>query len=616
MADVTSRILGVESGGNAYARNPRSSAGGAGQFLDSTWLATLQKHRPDLVAGKSRAELLQLKFDPNLSREMTDAYSRDNQSYLSARGVPINPGTTYLAHFAGPAGASKLFANPTASAESALGSAAVQANPFLRGMTAQNVIDWAARKMDPSKMTPAQMQAASVKKRYATGTSTEGGATGVPTLSGGDATDRLKKALYDQSMIDSGKSLQEQGLKIATGGTKLGAYGGALMAALGGALEGYEGSKKKEAEAEFADAISRAGDGSALMNALLGSPDPKMREAGIELKAKMLAPKASEWTPVADGTAVINKATGEVRSTGLSKPASLPDDVQKYQFDMQQRKAAGQAEIPYADWRKASNAEAAFSKNVIWGVGPDGQPALLQPGTTGEAVATKLPEGYSVAKEPIKLDAGTKWVLLDPQTRQPVGEIPKNLAEAETQKEVGKGEGERRVEAPRVRASLDSSLSGLDRLASEANAVKTSAGLEGATGLSSYLPTLPGGETATTEARLQTLKSQVAFSVLQAMRDASKSGGALGAVSEKELGLLENNLAGLAPEQSAEAFKAALDRIIAYTSDAKERLLRSYRDTYGVDYVQGGEAKAAHPQGPQPQAPSTNSSGFKVLRVR
>src|SRR3546814_20638654 len=46
----------------------------------------------------------------------------------------------------------------------------------------------------------------------------------------------------------------------------------------------------------------------------------------------------------------------------------------------------------------------------------------------------------------------------------------------------------------------------------------------------------------------RSLKSQIACSVRQAMRDASKTGGALGAVSEKELSLLQNNLAALDPK--------------------------------------------------------------------
>ena len=139
-------IIGAESGGNADARNPNSSAGGLGQFIDATWLAMLAKHRPDIQG--SRDELLALKNDPTLSRAMTEAYAADNGKILTGAGFEASPGNTYLAHFAGPQGAVKvLSADPNAPVSAILGEAAVKANPFLQGMTAADLQAWAARKM-------------------------------------------------------------------------------------------------------------------------------------------------------------------------------------------------------------------------------------------------------------------------------------------------------------------------------------------------------------------------------------------------------------------------------------------------------------------------------------
>ena len=39
---VVERIISVESGGDSNARNKRSSATGAGQFLDETWLEMIR----------------------------------------------------------------------------------------------------------------------------------------------------------------------------------------------------------------------------------------------------------------------------------------------------------------------------------------------------------------------------------------------------------------------------------------------------------------------------------------------------------------------------------------------------------------------------------------------
>jgi hypothetical protein len=142
------RILSVESGGNAYARNPRSTATGAGQFIESTWLDMMSRHRPDIITGMSRDQILNLRTDPALSREMTEAYSNENKGLLGNAGVPVTDGTAYLAHFAGPQGAIKVLkADPTAPAGGILGPAVVKANPFLANMTAGDLAKWADKKM-------------------------------------------------------------------------------------------------------------------------------------------------------------------------------------------------------------------------------------------------------------------------------------------------------------------------------------------------------------------------------------------------------------------------------------------------------------------------------------
>lgn len=143
---LVDQIFSVESGGNASAKNPNSTAEGLGQFIDATWLDMLAKHRPDITG--SRDELLALKKDPALARDMTDAYAADNGGILKGAGLPVTPGTQYLAHFAGPKGAVGLLnADPSTPAGAILGPAAVKANPFLAKMTAGDVASWADRKM-------------------------------------------------------------------------------------------------------------------------------------------------------------------------------------------------------------------------------------------------------------------------------------------------------------------------------------------------------------------------------------------------------------------------------------------------------------------------------------
>lgn len=141
-------IIRVESGGDAAAKNPRSTATGLGQFIESTWLRMMRSYRPDLVARLSPREVLDLRLDAALSRQMVRHLAQENEAFLRARGHAVSAGRLYLAHFLGPGGADMaLRADPAQSVESVMGGAVVAANPFLRRWTVAELRDWAERRM-------------------------------------------------------------------------------------------------------------------------------------------------------------------------------------------------------------------------------------------------------------------------------------------------------------------------------------------------------------------------------------------------------------------------------------------------------------------------------------
>ena len=155
---VVDRIIGVESDGDPNATNKRSSALGLGQFLDETWLDLIRAHRPDLSRGRSKDETLQLRRDAHLAREITLRFTKQNAEMLKKKGLPVTPGTLYLAHFAGGAGAvAILSALDDADAASVMANADVtgrtkrekiiQANSFLERFTVVDLKTWADRKM-------------------------------------------------------------------------------------------------------------------------------------------------------------------------------------------------------------------------------------------------------------------------------------------------------------------------------------------------------------------------------------------------------------------------------------------------------------------------------------
>ena len=145
---LVNQIIAVESAGRADARNPLSTATGLGQFIESTWLRMMSDYRPDLTTGRSRQEVLDLRLNPELSRELVRNLARENEAFLRARGHQITAGRLYLAHFLGPGGAhTALSAGPGQSVLEVMGSGVVGANPFLRGKTIADLWAWADRKM-------------------------------------------------------------------------------------------------------------------------------------------------------------------------------------------------------------------------------------------------------------------------------------------------------------------------------------------------------------------------------------------------------------------------------------------------------------------------------------
>ena len=82
-------------------------------------------------------------------------------------------------------------------------------------------------------------------------------------------------------------------------------------------------------------------------------------------------------------------------------------------------------------------------------------------------------------------------------------------------------------------------------------------------GYGSLLSSIPESQARNFRANLDTLKANIGFTELKQMRDASKTGGALGQVSDRELTLLTSVLGGLDQGQSVAAFNANLDKISA-----------------------------------------------------
>lgn len=136
----------IESGLNPEAQARTSSARGLYQFVDSTWLRTVDKHgakhgmawagdavtRGRIADPSLRAEIMALRDNPDASALMAAELALDNRDGLrTSLGREPDNSELYLAHFLGLGGAqqflSALAANPGVSAEQ-VNPAAARAN--------------------------------------------------------------------------------------------------------------------------------------------------------------------------------------------------------------------------------------------------------------------------------------------------------------------------------------------------------------------------------------------------------------------------------------------------------------------------------------------------------
>ena len=124
---------------------------------------------------------------------------------------------------------------------------------------------------------------------------------------------------------------------------------------------------------------------------------------------------------------------------------------------------------------------------------------------------------------------------------------------------------------------LYSDLAGVDNVLStvaEAKAIVQDDGLVSATGTFYTLASMPfPSDARKLQSKITTLQSTLAFDRLQKMRDESKTGGALGQVSNIELQLLQAALTALDPVVGEEEFIKQLEKVQKHYTNFKKALL-------------------------------------------
>jgi hypothetical protein len=152
--ETLNAIITIESAGKPRIKATTSSASGLFQFLDATWMGVVQKHRPDLSRGRTRAQVLDLRFDPKIAIELGARFTEDNQHAI---GMDCTGGDLYLAHFLGTGDAKDFFrADPATPVTKLVTEGVIRANKSVMlnkdgsPKNAGQIRAWAARRMRDS----------------------------------------------------------------------------------------------------------------------------------------------------------------------------------------------------------------------------------------------------------------------------------------------------------------------------------------------------------------------------------------------------------------------------------------------------------------------------------
>ena len=120
-----------------------------------------------------------------------------------------------------------------------------------------------------------------------------------------------------------------------------------------------------------------------------------------------------------------------------------------------------------------------------------------------------------------------------------------------------------------------------------------------------WLAARPGTPAHDVAGLLNTVEGAIGFDRLDAMRKASKTGGALGAISERELALLSSSLASLRQSASAEDFQRNITLVRTHYQSAVAALDAQLAVDAGLPPAPTG----------QPTEPAFNASDYTVVEI-
>lgn len=410
---------------------------------------------------------------------------------------------------------------------------------------------------------------------------------------------------------------------------------------------------------------AQAGGMGGALQAMQGMPDnPYAGRYARELMMTKMSQDQAAQQAAAERAAQLQNAITLKQTPGAPEPLKPTSDIQNYEY-------ARQNGFPgsFEEWKKLSGAQGGqetFGNNPIWATDAQGNPVLLQPSNRGGVRPIDLPPGVTPQRgQTSRVDLGDKFGVLD-ATGALIGYIPKGIGPERkvdgdrvlTMPAVPGGPptmaGPQQAPMPQgapapmgavpqpappggigvtelpqspkdreakagdmTKAQL--ALSGLEQQVGLVTSMIDEAlgyartdtpffGIDTSTGMTGKVL----GNFANTDARalnnvLTSIKANIGFDKLQQMREASPTGGALGAVSERENDLLQAVNGALDPMQ-----KDQLVRNLTRIKNLYPQVLAERQAAFRQDYG-GVPMQQAAPTAPPPVSDDELLSKYGVL---
>ena len=266
---------------------------------------------------------------------------------------------------------------------------------------------------------------------------------------------------------------------------------------------------------------------------------------------------------------------GEVIYREPEKPQATPPDIATMQALGYPLTTAG-----YAQFREAQRQERLLS--------PEEEAQRIR--IARESRPLPQPREPREPSAPIAVvDDATGKIKYVPR-EEAIGKTPASALEGLAPKEIQK----REAAFPQATLAIKGVEANADTFVKDLRALRNHPGLDGITGMVFGRTASAKGSSREAQALYDKIVAKGGFQMLQAMREASKTGGALGNVSNEEGRRLQAAFAAIDRVQDADSVRRAIDGAIAEIEGAKARTREAYESTY--EYKQRGGAAPAAPK--------------------